>query len=114
MAREARASVRKPFSRKSGGRVVATIKVGSHWRIRGDAYCWAVEQFKGVAKSGQFAGQEKWLGRTYHRRLGDAAVALAQRRLRTADVEGVQAVMDEWGRITGEIDAALAEWRPAA
>lgn len=93
---------------------MATIEVGSDWRIRGDTYCWTVEQYRGVAKTGKFAGQSRWEAVTYHGSIGSAAVALAQRRVRTADVEGVQAIMDEWARVTLEIDAALEAWRPAA
>ena len=94
---------------------MAVIQISEGWRISGDAHQWAVERYRGVRRrKGGDGHEDVWEFVTSHQSLSAAARSLAERRLRTADVDGVAAVMAEWEDITAEIDAAFAAWRAAA
>ena len=93
---------------------MAVIQVNEKWRISGDPHCWEVQRYRGERKSRTTGELEpSWEAVSFHQTLGGAAKALAQRRLRTADVEGVAALTEAWESIAGEIDAAFDRWRAA-
>jgi len=86
---------------------MALLSINKRWRIKSDERCWIVQRYKTTLKSGAHAGEEVWESVAYHTSLGKAANALAQYELRCSGAEGLQAIMDEWERITQEIDQAL-------
>lgn len=91
---------------------MAIIKISDEWRVSGDEHQWMVERFRGMRKGRKTEEMEPvWEFVTSHQTLEGAARSLAMRQLRTADVEGVAAVLDMWQSITTEIDAAFIEWR---
>jgi len=87
---------------------MALLQINQDWRIVSDDQCWMVQRYRGIRKTGPRAGEINWESVSYHANLGKAAASLAQRQLRLSEAEGLQAIMDEWERITQEIDEALS------
>lgn len=92
---------------------MAILTINDQWRIVGTDYSWEVQKYAGTRarkdKQGARGPAEPvWAAMSFHPTLGKACAALAARRLRTADVEGIEAIEAEARRICEELDAKLA------
>jgi len=76
------------------------LPIDDKWRIKSDAYCWAIQKRHGVNK----LGEPKWDGYRYYSTLGSAVHGLAELELMTSDAttldEALNAVRDVSERLS--------------
>ncbi len=58
------------------------IPVGEGYRIESDAYCWMVQQYKGIRRD---TDKERWKTLAYCEEFENALVELSKRRIRLID-----------------------------
>lgn len=83
------------------------FSIGESWRIRSGEYCWMLQRFRGVYKSGRKAGAVKYENVAYHSTLNAAIADLAERMIRELETHGTAEALAGVRRVADEIDNAF-------
>ncbi len=70
------------------------LPIDDKWRIKSDAYCWHVQKYIGVRKSGKFKGWEEWKSVRYYKSLAQASYGLVELALMEGDTTTLAEALD--------------------
>lgn len=84
------------------------LPVDDQWRIKSDAYCWHIQKYMGIPKSGVMKGKEYWKSIRWYQTLSGAAHGLVEYRLMTGDTKTLAEALDAVRDLSDRLSKALA------
>ena len=84
------------------------------YRIKSDRYCWRVQQYVGVYKSGPTVAKATYKTATYHTTLDGAVASLFELMVRDTDAKTIREARAAIHRVVVSIKAAKISIRAAA